>query len=128
MNCHFHNWQIMVHLSLLMIIVSRRFYHISKSLLSLLLQSDMFFLQKIHFSSKFQIYFFQICLSFDIEFLPFHFWVGVWLAIIATLVVAFEGSCLLRYVSRFTQDIFALLISLIFIFESLKKLYIVSKL
>ncbi len=69
---------------------------------------------------------FQICTSFKFEYLAFHFWVGIWLAIIATIVVAVEGGCLLRYVSRFTQDIFALLISLIFIFESLKKLYMVS--
>ena len=61
------------------------------------------------------------------EYLAVHFWVGVWLAVIATVTVALEGSVLVRYVSRFTQDIFALLISLIFIYESLRKIYVVSK-
>ena len=60
------------------------------------------------------------------EYLAVHFWVGIWLAVIATVVVALEGSVLVRYVSRFTQDIFALLISLIFIYESLRKIYVVS--
>lgn len=69
---------------------------------------------------------FQVCSSFKFEYLAFHFWVGMWLAVIVTVFVAFEGSVLVRYVSRFTQDIFALLISLIFIFESFKKIYMVS--
>ena len=68
----------------------------------------------------------QICQSLDMEYLAVHFWVGIWLAVIATVVVALEGSVLVRYVSRFTQDIFALLISLIFIYESLRKIYVVS--
>ena len=60
------------------------------------------------------------------EYLAVHFWVGIWLAVIATVVVALEGSVLVRYVSRFTQDIFALLISLIFIYEALRKIYVVG--
>ena len=66
-----------------------------------------------------------MCSSFGLEYLSFHFWVGIWLAAIISLFVALEGSVLVRYVSRFTQDIFALLISLIFIFESFKKMYMV---
>lgn len=38
------------------------------------------------------------------------------------VTVAFEGSFLVRFVSRFTQEIFSFLISLIFICETFIKL------
>lgn len=66
---------------------------------------------------------FKFCKDHDIEFLPMRCWTGLWVAIIATLVVAFEGSSLVRFFTRFTQEIFTSLISLIFIFESFSKLY-----
>lgn len=49
-------------------------------------------------------------------------WVGVWLVIIVVIIVAFEGSFLVRFISRFTQEIFSILISLIFIYETFAKL------
>uniref|UniRef100_A0A674NY79 Solute carrier family 4 member 1b (Diego blood group) n=1 Tax=Takifugu rubripes TaxID=31033 RepID=A0A674NY79_TAKRU len=49
-------------------------------------------------------------------------WVGVWLVIIVVVIVAFEGSFLVRFISRFTQEIFSILISLIFIYETFAKL------
>lgn len=49
-------------------------------------------------------------------------WIGFWLVLIVLLTVAFEGSILVRFVSRFTQEIFSFLISLIFIYETFAKL------
>jgi hypothetical protein len=49
-------------------------------------------------------------------------WIGFWLVFLALLMVALEGSFLVRFVSRFTQEIFAFLISLIFIYETFYKL------
>lgn len=49
-------------------------------------------------------------------------WIGFWLVLIVLAIVAFEGSFLVRFVSRFTQEIFAFLISLIFIYETFFKL------
>lgn len=46
--------------------------------------------------------------------------------LIVVLTVAFEGSILVRFVSRFTQEIFSFLISLIFIYETFAKLIKVS--
>lgn len=53
-------------------------------------------------------------------------WVGMWLIVIVILIVALEGSFLVRYISRFTQEIFSILISLIFIYETFNKLIKVS--
>ncbi|XP_070782696.1 solute carrier family 4 member 1b (Diego blood group) [Enoplosus armatus] len=66
--------------------------------------------------------FFAFCKSQDIEYIVGRVWVGVWLVIIVVVIVAFEGSFLVRFISRFTQEIFSILISLIFIYETFAKL------
>ena len=45
------------------------------------------------------------------------------MASILMLMVAFDLSALVRYITRFTEESFALLIALIFIVESFKKLF-----
>lgn len=64
----------------------------------------------------------QFCKANSMEYLTGRVWIGFWLIIIVTLTVAFEGSFLVRFVSRFTQEIFSFLISLIFICETFIKL------
>ncbi|MFT7799072.1 band 3 anion exchange protein-like isoform X1, partial [Arapaima gigas] len=66
--------------------------------------------------------FFGFCKSQGIEYIVGRVWVGVWLIIIVVVIVAAEGSVLVRYISRFTQEIFSILISLIFIYETFAKL------
>ncbi|CAG5134592.1 unnamed protein product, partial [Candidula unifasciata] len=65
---------------------------------------------------------YKFCLSNNFEFLPVRFWVGLWVCAITSAAVALEGSFLVRYITRFTEEIFAILISLIFIYEVVKKL------
>ncbi|XP_074841493.1 anion exchange protein 2 isoform X2 [Carettochelys insculpta] len=66
--------------------------------------------------------FFTFCTSNGLEYLVGRVWIGFWLILLVLLMVAFEGSILVRFVSRFTQEIFAFLISLIFIYETFAKL------
>ncbi|XP_031469674.1 anion exchange protein 2 isoform X2 [Phasianus colchicus] len=66
--------------------------------------------------------FFTFCTSNGLEYLVGRVWIGFWLILIVLLMVACEGSFLVRFVSRFTQEIFAFLISLIFIYETFSKL------
>ncbi|XP_033916802.1 anion exchange protein 2 isoform X1 [Melopsittacus undulatus] len=66
--------------------------------------------------------FFTFCTSNGLEYLVGRVWIGFWLILIVLVMVAFEGSFLVRFVSRFTQEIFAFLISLIFIYETFSKL------
>ncbi|XP_024910151.1 anion exchange protein 2 isoform X2 [Cynoglossus semilaevis] len=66
--------------------------------------------------------FYSFCKSNDMEYLTGRVWIGFWLVVIVMLTVAFEGSFLVRFVSRFTQEIFSFLISLIFICETFIKL------
>ncbi|KAM9839271.1 anion exchange protein 2b [Aulostomus maculatus] len=66
--------------------------------------------------------FYSFCKANDMEYLTGRVWIGFWLIIIVVVTVAFEGSFLVRFVSRFTQEIFSFLISLIFICETFIKL------
>ncbi|KAM9436599.1 anion exchange protein 2-like isoform 2-T2 [Clarias gariepinus] len=71
--------------------------------------------------------FFTFCKSNTLEYLVGRVWIGFWLIIIVVIMVAFEGSFLVRFVSRFTQEIFSILISLIFIYETFSKLIKIFK-
>ena len=55
-------------------------------------------------------------------FLPWRFWIGLWTFVIALCVAGLEGSTLVRFFTRFTKDIFAGLVALLFIYEAFNKL------
>ncbi|XP_048340159.1 anion exchange protein 3 isoform X1 [Sphaerodactylus townsendi] len=67
--------------------------------------------------------FYKFCHSQGIEYLTGRVWIGLWLIVFIVIIVAAEGSFLVRYISPFTQEIFAFLISLIFIYETFYKLH-----
>ncbi|XP_075439030.1 anion exchange protein 2-like [Ascaphus truei] len=67
--------------------------------------------------------FYMFCSANGLEYLVGRVWIGVWLVVIVVSMVACEGSFLVRFVSRFTQEIFSILISLIFIYETFYKLF-----
>ena len=53
--------------------------------------------------------------------MSFRFWIGVWTAFILLLMVAFDLSYLVCYITRFTEESFATLIALIFIQKAFSK-------
>ena len=56
----------------------------------------------------------------QIPFLPTYAWVGLWSAGILLILAVTDASCWMRVFTRFTDEIFAALISIIFIFEAVK--------
>ncbi|KAK3587039.1 hypothetical protein CHS0354_008062 [Potamilus streckersoni] len=64
----------------------------------------------------------SFCKTNHIEFLPWRIWIGLWVLVITMIVLAAEGSFLVKYITRFTEEIFAVLISMIFIVEVIYKL------
>ncbi|NWS64967.1 B3AT protein, partial [Chunga burmeisteri] len=66
--------------------------------------------------------FYSFCNSYGMEYIVGRVWIGFWLVLLVLATVAFEGSFLVRYLSRYTQEIFSFLISLIFIYETFSKL------
>ena len=59
--------------------------------------------------------FYAMCQQFDLEFLPARVWQGLWCALLTILMAVFDMSSFMRHCTRFTEEIFSLLISLIFI-------------
>ncbi|XP_010181212.1 PREDICTED: band 3 anion transport protein, partial [Mesitornis unicolor] len=66
--------------------------------------------------------FYSFCSDNGMEYIVGRVWIGFWMILLVVVVVAAEGSVLVRYLSRYTQEIFSFLISLIFIFETFSKL------
>ncbi|NXG40266.1 B3AT protein, partial [Dromaius novaehollandiae] len=66
--------------------------------------------------------YYNFCKSNDMEYIVGRVWIGFWLILLVLVLVACEGSVLVRYLSRYTQEIFSFLISLIFIYETFDKL------
>lgn len=71
--------------------------------------------------------FYSFCSSNGMEYIVGRVWIGFWMILLVLVVVACEGSFLVRYLSRYTQEIFSFLISLIFIFETFSKLVTIFK-
>ncbi|EGW09244.1 Anion exchange protein 4 [Cricetulus griseus] len=58
----------------------------------------------------------------SLDYLPFRLWVGIWVATFCLVLVATEASLLVRSFTRFTEEGFCALISLIFIYDAVGKM------
>ncbi|XP_045650479.1 anion exchange protein 4 isoform X7 [Ursus americanus] len=65
---------------------------------------------------------FSFSRDYSLDYLPFRLWVGVWVATFCLALVATEASVLVRYFTRFTEEGFCALISLIFIYDAVGKM------
>ena len=65
----------------------------------------------------------DFCELQDLDYMTMRLWIGIWSSVLCILIVAFDMSSFVRYFTRFTEESFAALVGIIFIFESLKKLY-----
>ncbi len=65
---------------------------------------------------------YKLATRFSLPFLPLYSWVGLWTTFYLFLSSIFSLSNVVEYFSRFMDEVFSLLISLIFIIESLKDL------
>ena len=61
---------------------------------------------------------YKVCNDMGIEFLSTYAWVGLWSGAILIIFALTDVSALMKYFTRFTDDIFAALISVIFIYEA----------
>jgi mannitol/fructose-specific phosphotransferase system IIA component (Ntr-type) len=65
---------------------------------------------------------YRLSADMGIPFLPAYAWVGLWSALFLVILAVTDASCLMRFFTRFTDEIFSALISLIFIYEAIKSL------
>jgi hypothetical protein len=66
---------------------------------------------------------YQACAVLEIAFITTYAWVGIWAGAILLVLSITNASNWMRYFSRFTDDIFAALVSIIFIVEAVGNLW-----
>jgi hypothetical protein len=64
--------------------------------------------------------FYQICNSMDIDFLAARVWQGLWCSLFTIIFAVTDASALMSHVTRYVEEIFSALITLIFVYEALK--------
>ncbi|XP_078027404.1 sodium bicarbonate cotransporter 3-like isoform X1 [Epinephelus lanceolatus] len=65
---------------------------------------------------------FKFCSNYGLSYLSLRTSIGLWTAFLCLLLVATDASSLVCYITRFTEEAFAALICIIFIYEALEKL------
>lgn len=65
-----------------------------------------------------------VCLS-GIDYLKARVYIGIWLGAISLFVASMEGSVFVKVFTRFTEELFSALISLLYILESVTKLWLI---
>ncbi|KAL6099580.1 slc4a7 [Pungitius sinensis] len=66
---------------------------------------------------------FKFCVDYELSYLSLRTSIGLWTAFLCLVLVATDASSLVCYITRFTEEAFAALICIIFIYEALEKLF-----
>ncbi|XP_074840525.1 sodium bicarbonate cotransporter 3 isoform X8 [Carettochelys insculpta] len=66
---------------------------------------------------------FKFCVDYRLSYLSLRTSIGLWTAFLCIVLVATDASSLVCYITRFTEEAFAALICIIFIYEALEKLF-----
>jgi len=64
---------------------------------------------------------YSFCKNNGFDYLSLRLWVGIWIGIFLILLCAFEISAWVAYITRFTEENFALLIATIYIYKAIEK-------
>ena len=65
--------------------------------------------------------------TYEWDYLSFRLCIGIWVGLILIFCVATDASALVRYITRFTEENFALLIAAIFMVNAIEKVITVGK-
>ncbi|XP_062126609.1 electroneutral sodium bicarbonate exchanger 1 isoform X7 [Drosophila sulfurigaster albostrigata] len=61
------------------------------------------------------------------DYMTFRFWIGMWVAVICVVLVAIDASALVCYITRFTEENFATLIAVIFVYKAIENVVVIGK-
>ncbi|XP_067353494.1 sodium bicarbonate cotransporter 3-like isoform X5 [Channa argus] len=70
---------------------------------------------------------FKFCTDYSLSYLSLRTSIGLWTAFLCLILVATDASSLVCYITRFTEEAFAALICIIFIYEALEKLFVLGE-
>ncbi|KAM9187534.1 sodium bicarbonate cotransporter 3 isoform 12-T12 [Dugong dugon] len=66
---------------------------------------------------------FKFCRDYQLSYLSLRTSIGLWTSFLCIVLVATDASSLVCYITRFTEEAFAALICIIFIYEALEKIF-----
>uniref|UniRef100_G3SQ54 Anion exchange protein n=1 Tax=Loxodonta africana TaxID=9785 RepID=G3SQ54_LOXAF len=66
---------------------------------------------------------FKFCRDYHLSYLSLRTSIGLWTSFLCIVLVATDASSLVCYITRFTEEAFAALICIIFIYEALEKIF-----
>ncbi|XP_048584752.1 sodium-driven chloride bicarbonate exchanger isoform X2 [Nematostella vectensis] len=66
---------------------------------------------------------YTFCERVGLEYLSFRLWIGIWTMLFCLILVVTDASAMICYFTRFTEETFATLIAIIYIYEGFKKLF-----
>ncbi|XP_064542010.1 electroneutral sodium bicarbonate exchanger 1 isoform X19 [Drosophila montana] len=61
------------------------------------------------------------------DYMTFRFWIGMWVAVICVVLTAIDASALVCYITRFTEENFATLIAVIFVYKAIENVFVIGK-
>ncbi|XP_032294220.1 sodium-driven chloride bicarbonate exchanger isoform X11 [Drosophila virilis] len=61
------------------------------------------------------------------DYMTFRFWIGMWVAVICIVLTAIDASALVCYITRFTEENFATLIAVIFVYKAIENVFVIGK-
>ena len=70
---------------------------------------------------------FEMCEDQSWDYLSLRLWIGIWVGIMLLLLVMFDASAYVCYITRFTEELFATLVAFIFIMSAFKNTFSISK-
>ncbi|XP_006851674.1 PREDICTED: sodium bicarbonate cotransporter 3 isoform X4 [Chrysochloris asiatica] len=71
---------------------------------------------------------FKFCRDYHLSYLSLRTSIGLWTSFLCIVLVATDASSLVCYITRFTEEAFAALICIIFIYEALEKIFYLGEL
>lgn len=70
---------------------------------------------------------YRLSSEMQLEFLPTYAWVGFWTGGILLVMAITDASCLMRYFTRFTDELFSALMALLFIYEAVSAIVMILR-
>jgi sodium bicarbonate transporter 10 len=70
----------------------------------------------------FETILYEFCTTYGFVYLSLRLWIGIWVGVFLFLLVAFDASAFVCFITRFTEENFACLIAFIFIKKAIEKL------
>ena len=70
---------------------------------------------------------FEMCEDQSWDYLSLRLWIGIWVGVMLLLLVMFDASAYVCYITRFTEELFATLVAFIFIMSAFKNTFSINK-